>query len=807
MASAATTINSGSDVDPQVGETSPETAAGAQKPVNDGSKVYCEDFGLKDLLAEESELQQSALSLAEHYEGLDKFGRRSEVIEARRQRFYRRGDQYIYFNFQPSIFNFVPYSAGDDNGAPGSDSARNMEVYNLYWAYMRALISVGTQNPPGVAFEPDDPQQATDIGAARAAEIFRHHVDRVNKRKKVQADVMGNFCTDGRTAIYTRTVRDKQKWGVDSDTGEPQEVQLMSVFGVLEHKATPITEDDPTNWLCQSLSKEIDINFAKAMKPEYAANITDGSGEMGESTYERMARIGVLQGTRSLQTAGDAFAHLVTWKRIFLRPSSFRHCTDAVREKFDELFPDGMKLVTMGGAYCGAYNESADDHISVGWPAPGDGASKPSMLKDLVPVQDAYNDYRNLEKEIFDFCIPATWCDSELGDPEVLREQTSEPGNHVFASRGSLASIAEAFFVEPPANAPASMIAAYQDLRGAFAQFVTGAQPALFGGSDKNNETLGGIAILRDQAMGQFSIAWGALQEIFAGAYKQAVLCRAKSAGENSEQVLNVKVPGKRVTTISKVSVDALQKGNFHTYPDLDSSFPETTGTKRQTMQALVTEALSNPLATEAYGILEPENLELQREYSGLSDWVIPSANSNVKQLGEIERLLQTRPKPKTAEIQKFAADQAAEEAMKQKVAAVLPGAPQAPPSEPDPSALYETTIPVDVNWDFHEFEYKTIKDWLSSPEGLEEARTNKWGVLNVKLHGDEHKQAMAMQAAGIVPGGPAAPGAAGAGPGPGGPGPGGPPAPGAGLGTGKAIPSPAMPPPPGPMNSPQASI
>lgn len=805
MASAATTINAGSDVDEQLGESSSGSTNAAPKPVNDGSKVYCEDFGLDDLLADDTELQQSALNLAEHYEGLDKYGRRSEVIEARRQRFYRRGDQYIYFNFQPSICNFVPYSSGDDNGAPGSDSARNMEVYNIYWAYMRALVSVGTQNPPGVAFEPDDPMKATDIGAARAAEIFRHHVDRVNKRKKIQSDVMGNFCTDGRTVLYTRTVRDKQKFGIDDETKEPKGVELVSVFGVLEHKATPITEDDPTNWLAQSLSKEIDVNLAKAMKPEYAASIKPSSDEMGESTYERMARIGVLQGTRSLQNAGDAFAHLVTWKRIFLRPSAFRHCSDAVREKFEEAFPDGMKLVTMGGAYCGAYNVSADDHLSVGWPAPGDGAAKPSMLKDLVPVQDAYNDYRNLEKEIFDFCIPATWCDSELGDPEVLREQTSEPGNHVFATRPANAgSFAEAFFTEPPANAPASMVAAYQDLRGAFAQFVTGAQPALFGGSDKNNETLGGIAILRDQAMGQFSVAWGALQELFAGSYKQAVQCRAKAAKQDSEAVLNVKVPGKRVTTVSKVSIDALQKGNFHTYPDLDSSFPETTGSKRQTMQALVTQALTDPVATEAYGILEPENLELQREYSGLSDWVIPSANSNVKQLGEIELLLRARPVPKPGAIQKFAADQALEQAAKQKLAAAVPGAPIEPPEQPDPNVMYEPTIKVDVNWDFHEFEYKTIKDWLSSPEGIEEALTNKWGVLNVKLHGDEHKLAMGMQAAGL-----GAPGA----PGPGGPGAGappGPPAPGNAPGAAGALPGPgptAMPPPPGPMNQPQASL
>lgn len=765
-----------------------------QTPVNDGSKAYCEDFGAEDLFANDTELQAAALDLAKHYGGLDKYPRRSEVIEARRQRFYRRGDQYIYFNYQPSIMNFVPYSGGDENGAPGSDSARNMDVYNIYFPYLRALVSVGCQNPPGVAFEPDDPTKSTDIAAARAAEIYRHHIDRANQRKKIQADIMGRFCTDGRVVLYTRSVRDAQKYGTD-ENGEPKSVEIMTVCGVLEHKCTPMTEDDPTNWLMQSIEKEIDINQAKEMYPQYAAKIVPGQGADGEATYERMARMGVLQGTRGLQNSGEAYAHMVTWSRVWLRPASFRHAPKEVADTFREKCPHGMKLVMMGGEYCGAFDQSADDHLTVAWPAPGDGAAKPSMLHDLVPVQDAYNDYRNLEKEIFDFCIPATWCDDELGDPEILREQTSEPGNHVFAKRPEgVPSIAEAFYTEPPANAPASLIAAYQDLRGAFSQFLTGAQPALFGGSDKNNETMGGIAMLRDQAMGQFAIAWGAVQEAFAGAYKQGVLCRAKAEGEDTDSEVAVKVPGRRASTISTVAIANLQKGNFHTYPDMDSSFPETTGSKRQTIQALVTQALLNPEATEAYGVFEPENMELQREYLGVADWVIPSANSNDKQLAEIELLLRTRPTPKPHDIQKFAADQAIEEHVKAQAAAALPGAPVPPPAEPDPNVLYESSIQVDLDWDFHEFEYKCIKDYLSSPEGLEEARTNKWGILNVKLHGQEHKQAMEMQAAAAMP-----PPASAAGPAK-------PPAPGGG-----ALPSPGvgqeMPPPPGPMSQPQPSL
>lgn len=755
--STQTPLNSGSDVDPQLEDSSDEITQ-PERPVNDGSTVECEDFGQKDVFADDTQMQKACVDLANHYDGLEKFPRRTEVIEARRQRFYRRGDQYIYFNYQPNMMTFVPYSGGDENGAPGSDSPNNTEVYNIFWAYMRALISVGTQNPPGINFEPDDPTVATDINASKAAEVFRHRVDRINRRKKLQADIMSYFCTDGRTVVYTRQVRDSQKYG--ERNGEPVTVEKQDAFGVLEHKCVPITTDDPTQWVAQFLENEVDINLAKEMYPAYAGRITPQAGSAADQ-YERMARIGVLQGTRSIQNSGDAFAHLVTRQRIWLRPAAFNHAPDATRNQLKEAFPKGMKLVTCGGSYCGAFNQTPDDYLSVSWPAPGDGAAKPSMLKDLIAVQDAYNDYRNLEKEIFDFAIPATWCDDGLGDPEVLREQTSEPGNHVFAKRpDGLAALADAFYTEPPAGCPPSMIAAYQDLRGAFAQFISGAQPALFGAADKDNETASGISMLRDQAMGQFGIAWAAQQELFAMSYKQAAICRARSLQEGQDEVLNVKVPG-RYTSIQKVAVANLQKGNFHAYPDLDSSFPETTGSKRQTLQAMVTQAFTNPEAIEAYGVLEPQNLEIQRQLLGVQGWTIPAANACAKQLGEIEELLEQRPVPNVGDIRQFATDQALEEFAKQHLASSAPSPvaalavtgsmPEAP--KPDPDQLFRSSIPVDKQWDFHSFEAETIKDWLSSPEGIEQKRTNKWGYLNVRLHGMEHDVAAAGQASMVPPG------------------------------------------------------
>ncbi len=723
----------------QTQETAP------QEPINDGSQCECEDFGEIDVLADDTELQKAVMDLAKHFAGLDKYARRSEVIEARRQRFYRRGDQYI--NWSPALFNFIPYPdpGNATNGAPGTDTPRYTDVYNIYWPYMRALISVGCQNLPGVNFEPDRPTEGKDIAAARAAETFRHFFDRVNQRKKIQADIMENFCTDGRTVGYVRTVRDALKLGLD-EQGQPNSAEMCDIKGVLETKVCPITEDDPSKFIAFFISDEIEINLAKQTYPRYAKNIQQGSSAVGESAYERMARIGVLQGTRVLQQAGEAFAHLATRHRFWCRPAAFNHAPDSVKQQLKDKFPHGMKLVTCGEAYCGSYDQALDDHIVVSWPAPGDGACKPSMMKDMVPVQDAYNDYRNLEKEIFDFTIPETYVDSAaIGDVDAFRERTAEPGNVVPMTRADSTPLSDAFFVPPPPNSPPSLVAAYQDLMGAFSQFVTGAQPALFGGSDEHNETKGGIAMLRDQAMGQFSICWGALQELMAGVYKRAAMCRANAI--QGEQKLSVSLQGKRGrSTVATINVADLQKGNFHAYPDTDSSFPETTGSKRQTVTALVSQAFADPTAIQAWGVLEPANMELQRELLGINDWVIPAANASDKQMQEIEVLLKTRPTPNVAAIQQHAADVAIKQEVVAKGAEVgLP--PPDEPDVPDPKQLYTSSVPVDIEWDFHAFEFQTIKDWLSSPDGLQEAKTNPWGILNVKLHGKEHEAALALQA------------------------------------------------------------
>src|SRR5579872_4523427 len=95
--------------------------SGEQKEVqqaiepNDGSQAMLEDPDCEDPIADDKELQTTLVNLCQHFAGLEKYPRRTEVTECRRQRFYGRGDQYIVWD--TTNYLFAPWTgAGSDGG-------------------------------------------------------------------------------------------------------------------------------------------------------------------------------------------------------------------------------------------------------------------------------------------------------------------------------------------------------------------------------------------------------------------------------------------------------------------------------------------------------------------------------------------------------------------------------------------------------------------------------------------------------------------------------------------------------------------
>lgn len=693
---------------------------------------------------ESTELISALKTMLTYHSGLEKHIRRSEVIDARRQRFYEQDHQYIYFNATSWLFAPVGGGSGQSSQA---NMPRYRDVYNIYTPYERGILAIMTENPPGVDFEPDDPSNPDDVKAAQGGEKYRKKIDIQNPRKKLQMDIARTFCTDGRVILYTRTETD--------ESGETKEV--ITCHGVLESKI-PLISKAVKEWPYAILSDEMDVNLAKAEYKDIADKIKKGSSDSGESSYERMARLGVMQSTR-MQMQSDAYAHLVTRHIVWYRPCAYEHLSgekestqNPGKDLLEANYPEGCKVIYVGDEVAEVIAESMDDHLAVKHPKPGDGMHRSSLLKCIVPVQDCYNDYRNLEKEIFDYTVPKKYVVQDIIDVDALQEQENVPGNEIPCNMppGGL-KLGDMMHRDDPSIVPPAMVAAYQDLRGQFAQFQTAVLPALFGAAESDNQTKGGISMMRDQAMGQMGPAWGALQELMAEAYYQAVMCAARAA-EGEDKVVNI--PGAKGKP-DQISMADLLKGKFHCYPDTDSSFPETTAAKRQVYMQLVELSLTNPQMAET--LMIPENQEMGKRLTGLSELKLVAADATEKQLAEIEQMLKgpgvMPPTPQELQI--------AGEQWKQSAAqAAMNGMP--PPPKPGPMDVLQSSIPIDPEWDFNEFEAQVVQDWLSSPEGLEaKADPNLAAqIQDIKLHGLAHKKAIPPPPIPVAPPGPGKPGA-----------------------------------------------
>lgn len=682
-----------------------------------------------DLLKDRPELQTAVKSACKHFLGLDKWVRRSEIIETRRQRFYWRSDQYILWKNDAT--GFIPVTGG--TSVDGTQMPRYTDVYNIYTPYGESLLSTLVQNAPGINWQPADPSKPKDGTASKTAEKYQQKIERDNDRKKIQSDVARLFYTDTRTILLC----ERNQEGIEE----------ISAHGTLETKVVPITSSCRKDLVAVFVSDEIDIYHAKGNYKSYAQGIIEGASSLGESSYERIARLGVLQGTALLMQAGDAFAHMVTRHKCFLRPCTFDKIDEKYRDEIAAMFPEGLKATFCGEQYCGSENISMDDQISIGFPGPGDGMSRPSMGKRVVPLQDVFNDEMNLWHEAHDYCVPTLFMYSETGDINAIREQISEPGNVVpFTSLPPGASSAEsAFYAAVLEGIPETLPQLVQLIQGPLAEFISGAFPALFGGDTGDNDTAKGISIQRDQAMGRMALPWGSLQKLFASAYTQAVISVVKNASDDDNFSYSITdKTGKQVT--EEIAIADLKGGNTTCIADEDSSFPESTNAKRQTYQTLMAAAERNPIL--AATMAEPDNQEYGHEVIGLPDLVVPGAESRNKQLIEIEELLAGSPIPPSFQEIEVAGktNPAIVQQMMQWIQTNQQNSISGQPPEPLPilPGLTQPSVAVDPQFDNNPVELETCKVWLSSEaRRKQEAKGNFAGIDNVRLHALAHMTAI----------------------------------------------------------------
>lgn len=756
-------------------------------PKQEEKTAPSQDFGPNNE-ALPKELQLELWSLLTSLENGDELARRVEIRNILKRRLFFKGLQYWWWNekngqwYPPTITASDTLSTGE---RPDDDQLPTfMHVTNIFQAFGVSLMSVLSQNTVPARFWPQSMKQPVDVATAKNATKVVDVIHRNNAMGNKADDASFYLWVDGFLGGYVRYVADGEKFGYDQKPiMEEQEAEIAPALDVCWECAE--SYEPGTNFgVCPTCGKELDsveamsgmvpvqtgtedvprgqevidivpaLNLkrsmwadeqkdflyldwvtdlhratAKATYPHAETLIDAGAGESGGGTdiYERLARRLLYDGTAGLyRTTGSNLPDLGTFHRAWLRPRAFWNIVDKEkRAKLLELFPKGCYSAWFGDVYCESRNESMDDKWRTMHAMPGEGQVRETLGSAMIPAQEQLNDAVNLVFETAMNGVPEGFASDDVVDFEARKQQTALPGAISPVSLTGNQDIRSKMMFTEAVEPSASLVKYMGELFSIIPQFLIGVFPALFGGDTGTNDTLGGIAIQRDQALGRVGRVWRRMQQFWADLDLLAVQCFAKNRTEDVEYA--VLGPGDEFKSETIALEDI--KGNLVAFPEVDQQYPVLQAQIRGLMLNLMNN--QDPLFQAV--IQEPANMSYVFRTIGLTDMEVPAEDSRLKQQREIEQLLKEKPLPGELNPQT--------------------GLPQMLPS-----------FAPDWDLDNHAVEATEGKKWANSEAGQAARRDTPAGFENVKLHVMAHIQmdkAQQLQAAltakGIEGGGPAA--------------------------------------------------
>src|SRR6185312_16056982 len=192
--------------------------------------------------------------------------------------------------------------------------------------------------------------------------------------------------------------------------------------------------------------RDPDVKLAKARYDgenwegkKFSELIKANTNGIGEDAYERMARVGVLQGAKNVTAIGESLDHIATTADVWLRPAAFTgkeydealefafEGADNVSDFIKLLYPSGAHAVFVGETYVGSYNEATEDALACELPYKGDGMFGKAMMDDAVIPQDCVNDNMNAFRECGNYGWPSTWVNAEEQAYKAITNQVAAP--------------------------------------------------------------------------------------------------------------------------------------------------------------------------------------------------------------------------------------------------------------------------------------------------------------------------------------------------------------------------------------------
>lgn len=668
----------------------------------------------------EPELRDVLTKLVSRYVDEFRYARRMEIMQDFKARCFWRDLQHMSWNWDSECWD-IGGPAGGGSSTELFDSAM-LYTTNTYQGFGKAFLAIITQAVPNLRFEPEDVEEAADIETSKAAETLRKMIQHENDPVQLMTKAAYFGWTCGRMHGWTR-------WEVNKRTKQPQVMQ--SVLGTLEVKV-PIIYEEMCDYPYLIYSQDLHLSTvrskvrARQFKDDYWKKIKGGSIGNGQDTYERTARISIMQGSTLITSGGDTYGSLVTTQRAWMRPTVFMDdcVTEEYRGKLEGLFPDGCYVEVDGGTYTGSRNANMDNEWTVRNIMEGDGAFRNGVGTCLISVQERSNDTINTFQDTVEKTQAATHLDDKLFDIDARRRQGSTPGQVYGVDMAALEagdSLANHVYVEPPCEISPSIQAYQKEMMTDIPQSLTGLSSILWGADQGGDKSGKALSVQQSAAMGLIGLPFRVMKEFYAGMMEQAIRCAAQNMSED----WSMGVPDSQGDMeILAVEIGSL-RGKVRCYADKDESYPETWMSKRATYLQLLQMAEADPTLKTI--LSNPENLNMAKRLIGLDEMTIPDEASWRKQLVEINQLLELPPPPPVPQPPK--------QIPNPMVPSIMEAIPQPP--------LQLSSIPIDPVYDNNTAEFLTVTIWVNSEKGQAAKKAKPLGFQNVRFHGIEHQKAI----------------------------------------------------------------
>ena len=564
----------------------------------------------------------------------DEAARRFSILQCWQERHFDRGYQYLEESGKGGWSIVGSDSGKNKNGLSQMDDA-NLYPTNIYSAQGDITTSALCRGQIKVSFTPNRQKNPQDVAYSAEANKYKHIWSENNNSIELQRQLMGLAWTDPRGVFWTRSMANKTKFGV-TDDDEMVVKEVTTLHGVLETKG-PMMADTLEQCGYWRIFEEMDYAVARTMYPWMGDKIKPSWATYGELEFERIARINTRIGIVGKYITGTSGIREATMGYMWFRPGMFRDdkINPTQREWLLTNFPEGLFVIMAGPEVVCCWNESMDDHLSLGMFTRGFGQNRRALGSSDIPIQKRINIWADLWDKFVRGAIAIGLLETKAFDAEAIAQLESSTTRFVEVALDEGQTM-EMVVGQTPVPSPVQGFAEmFQWYVGPLIQSIDGATPALFGGGEGADNTVGATQIRLQQALERIGTAWIVANSMFPEAVSQA----AKCCGENGNSEINDNIPG-----VGDISVKpANLRGNAKCRSETINAIPES-GAQRE---AKVLQILDMAQQNQQIGALiaSPSNAREIVKALHIDDVItIDEANSEDLALEDIEVLLDSEP-------------------------------------------------------------------------------------------------------------------------------------------------------------------